>query len=106
MDRRGLIGGAGLAGLGIAAMAAPAAAQSAPSGGVTTLDKILKEKVIRIACDTSSPPFGIIGSDGKPDGVEVANCRQLAKDLGVELDLQQVVSTQRKIGRASCRERV
>ena len=93
MDRRGLIGGAGLAGLSMAAMAAPAVAQ--PAGGATTLDTILKNKVIRIACDTSSPPFGIIGSDGKPDGVEVANCRQLAKDLGVELDLQQVVSTQR-----------
>lgn len=92
MNRRGLFAGSGLAGLSLAALASPANAQSA---GVTTLDKILKEKVIRIACDTSSPPFGIIGADGKPDGVEVANCRQLAKDLGVELDLQQVVSTQR-----------
>ena len=92
MDRRGLIAGSGLAGLTLAAAAAPAMAQS---GGVTTLDKILKEKVIRISCDTSSPPFGVIGSDGKPDGSEVACCRQLAKDLGVELDLVQVVSTQR-----------
>jgi polar amino acid transport system substrate-binding protein len=92
MNRRGLVAGSGLAGLSLAAFIPPAAAQS---GGNTTLDKILKEKVIRIACDLSSPPFGIIGADGKPDGVEVACCRQLAKDLGVELDLQQVVSTQR-----------
>ena len=34
----------------------------------TTLDKILKEKKIRIACDVASPPFGAIGSDGQPDG--------------------------------------
>ena len=98
MERRGLIAGSGLAGLTLAAVGAamgPAAAQGGAQGGATTLDKILKEKVIRIACDTSSPPFGIIGTDGKPDGVEVANCKQLAKDLGVELDLQQVVSTQR-----------
>ncbi len=92
MDRRGLIAGSGLAGLTLAALAPPAAAQA---GAPTTLDRILKEKVIRIACDTSSPPFGTIGSDGKPDGVEVACCKQLAKDLGVELDLVQVVSTQR-----------
>jgi len=92
MDRRKLIAGSGLAGLSLAAFARPAAAQSA---GLTTLDKILKEKVVHIACDLSSPPFGIIGADGKPDGVEVACCRQLAKDMGVELDLVQVVSTQR-----------
>lgn len=95
MNRRGLVAGSGLAGLTLAAFVPPAAAQSSGQSGTTTLDRILKEKVIRIACDTSSPPFGIIGSDGQPDGVEVANCRQLAKDLGVELDLQQVVSTQR-----------
>ena len=92
MDRRTWVAGSGLAGLGLAALVRPAAAQA---GAGTTLDRILKEKVIRIACDTSSPPFGTIGADGKPDGVEVANCRQMAKDLGVELDLQQVVSTQR-----------
>jgi polar amino acid transport system substrate-binding protein len=93
MDRRGLIAGSGLAGLSLAALAGPAAAQT--GSGPSTLDKIVKEKVIRIACDTSSPPFGTIGSDGKPDGSEVACCRQLAKDLGVELDLVQVVATQR-----------
>ena len=93
MDRRHLIAGTGLAGLTLAALAKPAAAQAA--GGVSTLDRIIKEKVIRIATDTSSPPFGTIGSDGKPDGVEVAACKQLAKDLGVELDLVQVLATQR-----------
>ncbi len=92
MDRRHLIAGTGLAGLTLAALAKPAAAQA---GGVSTLDRILKERVVRIATDTSSPPFGTIGADGKPDGVEVAACKQLAKDLGVELDLVQVLATQR-----------
>ena len=92
MDRRGLIAGSGLAGLALAATGSPATAQNA---GPSTLDKIIKEKVIRIACDTSSPPFGLMAADGKPDGSEVACCRQLAKDLGVELDLVQVVATQR-----------
>jgi polar amino acid transport system substrate-binding protein len=94
MNRRNLMSTAGLAGAVTLAVlpVAPALAQSA---GLTTLDKILKEKIVRISCDVSSPPFGIIGSDGKPDGVEVETCKQLARDLGVELDLVQVVSTQR-----------
>jgi len=92
MDRRNLLAGGGLAGATLAAFTQSAAAQSA---GVSTLDRILKERVIHIATDTSSPPFGIIGADGKPDGAEVACCQQLAKDLGVALDLVQVVATQR-----------
>jgi polar amino acid transport system substrate-binding protein len=92
MDRRNLIAGSGLAGLTLAAFARPAAAQDS---GISSLDRILKDKVIHIATDTSSPPFGTIGPDGNPDGVEVAGCKQLAKDLGVELDLVQVVATQR-----------
>ncbi len=92
MNRRGLFAtGTGLAGAALL-LPSPAAAQGTAA---TTLDRILKEKVVRIACDTSSPPFGTIGSGGKPDGVEVACCKQLAKDLGVELDLVQVVATQR-----------
>jgi polar amino acid transport system substrate-binding protein len=94
MNRRNIFAATGIAGAAtLAAFIKPAAAQG--TGGATTLDRIIKEKVVRIACDTSSPPFGVMGSDGKPDGVEVATCKQLAKDLGVELDLVQVVATQR-----------
>ena len=92
MDRRNLIAGSSLVGLSLASLARPAAAQTT---AISTLDKIIKEKVIRIATDTSSPPFGVVGADGKPDGSEVATARQLAKDLGVELDLVQVLATQR-----------
>lgn len=92
MNRRNLFAAGGAAGATLAALVPEARAQTQ---ALTTLDKILKERVIRISCDVSSPPFGIIGADGKPDGVEVAMCRQLAKDMGVELDLVQVVATQR-----------
>lgn len=63
--------------------AGPAAAQS-------SLDKILSAKKIRIAVDVASPPFGILNKDGQPEGSEVATAQQLAKDLGVELELVQV----------------
>ena len=55
-----------------------------------SLDRILKEKKIRITAEVTSPPFGILDKSGQPDGSEIATARQLAKDLGVELELVQV----------------
>lgn len=59
------------------------------------LDRILKEKKIRITAEVTSPPFGILDKNGQPDGSEIATARQLAKDLGVELELVQVTGAQR-----------
>ncbi len=97
MNRRRMFATTGLAGATLAGWGTPELVRSAAAQGTgpTALDRIIKEKVVRIACDISSPPFGVLGADGKPDGVEVATCKQLAKDLGVELDLVQVVATQR-----------
>jgi len=61
----------------------------------SALDRILKDKKIRITAEVTSPPFGILDKDGKPDGSEIATAQQLAKDLGVELELVQVTSPQR-----------
>src|SRR5260370_39724647 len=59
------------------------------------LDRIIKEKKIRITAEVTSPPFGILDKDNKPTGSEVETARQLAKDLGVELELVQVTGPQR-----------
>ncbi len=59
------------------------------------LDRILKEKKIRITAEVTSPPFGILDKDNKPTGSEIETARQLAKDLGVELELVQVTGPQR-----------
>ena len=61
----------------------------------STLDKILREKKIRITAEVTSPPFGILDQSGQPDGSEIATARQLAKDLGVELELVQVTAPNR-----------
>src|SRR5580698_2314543 len=61
----------------------------------TTLDKILKEKKLRVAIDVANPPFGVLDKDGQPDGSDVAVARQMAKDMGVELEFVQVPSTGR-----------
>jgi polar amino acid transport system substrate-binding protein len=77
-----------LAALPVMVAAQPAVAES-------TLDKILKEKKIRVAIDVGNPPFGILDKDGQPDGSDVAVARQMAKDMGVELEFVQVPSTGR-----------
>lgn len=66
-----------------------------PAEAQTTLERILKDKKIRVTAELTLPPFGIMDKDGKPDGSEIATARQLAKDLGVELELVQVTAPQR-----------
>src|SRR5277367_3775429 len=66
-----------------------------PARAESTLDKILKEKKLKVAIDVGNPPFGVLGKDGQPDGSDVAVARQMAKDMGVELEFVQVPSTGR-----------
>ena len=102
MKRRDMLIGAAVGGAaGIATIAAvtqstQALAQASPSltaGGV--LDRIIKEKKIRVTAEVTSPPFGILDRNNQPDGSEIETARQLARDLGVELELVQVTSPQR-----------
>ena len=73
----------------------PALTASQPAHAESTLDKILKAKKIRVAIDVGNPPFGILNKDNEPDGSDVAVARQMAKDMGVELEFVQVPSTGR-----------
>ena len=75
--------------------ASPAFLMAQPASAESTLDKILKEKKIRVTIDVGNPPFGILDKDGQPDGSDVAVARQMAKDMGVELEFVQVPSTGR-----------
>ena len=100
MKRRELLIGAAVTGAaGVATLAAMtqsksalAQAQAIPGG---TLDRIIKDKKIRVTAEVTAPPFGFLDRNNQPDGSEVATARQLAKDLGVELDLVQVTGPQR-----------
>src|SRR6266853_4677567 len=76
-------------------VAMPATLVAPPLRAESTLDKILKDKKIRVAIDVGNPPFGILDKDGQPDGSDVAVARQMAKDMGVELEFVQVPSTGR-----------
>src|ERR1700741_3854507 len=81
---------------GMALLATAAAILAAPTASAeSTLEKILSAKKIRVAIDVANPPFGILDKSGQPDGSDVAVARQLAKDLGVEIECFQVPSTGR-----------
>jgi polar amino acid transport system substrate-binding protein len=68
---------------------------AASSRAENTLDHIQREKKIRVAIDVANPPFGVLDAKGEPDGSDVAVARQMAKDLGVEIEFVQVPSTGR-----------
>src|ERR1700687_3581617 len=82
--------------LGMATLAVVSMMLTAHSANAeSTLDKILSAKKIRVAIDVANPPFGVLDKSGQPDGSDVAGARQLAKDLGAELEFVQVPSTGR-----------
>src|SRR5689334_15556104 len=101
MKRREMLGAAVTGAAGLAAVAAMTQAKEAiaqapaPAAGTGTLDRIIKDKKIRVTAEVTSPPFGILDKNNQPDGSEIATARQLAKDLGVELELVQVTAPQR-----------
>src|SRR5258706_12518551 len=98
MKRRDMLIGAVSGAAGIATIAAvtqspQALAQTAPalaSGGV--LDRIIKEKKLRVTAEVTSPPFGILDRINQPDAPEIETARQLSQDLGVELVLVQATT--------------
>lgn len=61
-------------------------ALAAPSKA-DTLDDIRQAKKVRIAVDLAIPPFGMTDDKMQPTGSDVDLARQLAKDLGAELEI-------------------
>src|SRR5712675_2913794 len=80
---------------GMALLAVVSVMLTAPADAENTLEKILSAKKIRIAIDVANPPFGVLDKSGQPDGSDVAVARQMAKDLGAEVEFVQVPSTGR-----------
>src|SRR6185437_10869216 len=77
------------------AMIAALAIFVSSAASAQALDRILKEKKIRITAEVTSPPFGFMDQSNQPDGLEISAARRLAKDLGVELELVQVTAPNR-----------
>jgi polar amino acid transport system substrate-binding protein len=75
------LGAALLAPLGVRAQAA--------------LDDVLAKKTILIAVPTDFPPYGFVGTDLQPQGLDVDMARLIANRLGVKLELVPVTSANR-----------
>lgn len=73
------------------------AAALAASGAFaqTALDDVMKAKKITIAVPTDFPPYGFVGTDLKPQGLDVEMAHYIAGKLGVAVELAPVTSANR-----------
>ena len=79
------------------ALAAFAAASllSTASLAQNALDDVMKAKKITIAIPTDFPPYGFVGTDLKPQGLDVDMANYIATKLGVAIELAPVTSANR-----------
>jgi polar amino acid transport system substrate-binding protein len=61
----------------------------------TALDEVLSRKQINIAVPTDFPPYGFVGTDLKPQGLDIDMATLIASKLGVKLELVPVTSANR-----------
>lgn len=72
-----------------------AAGVTLPAQAQNALDGVLKSKTIRIAIPTDFPPYGFVGLDMEPQGLDVDMARLIAAKLGVKAELVPVSSANR-----------
>ncbi len=61
----------------------------------SALDDVMKAKVLKVGVQTDSAPYGYVGTDLKPIGLDVDLANYIGKTLGVTVELVQVVSASR-----------
>ena len=89
--RRSSILATGLLALGaVCAALAPLSAQAQAA-----LDTVMAKKQITIAIPTDFPPYGFVGIDMAPQGLDIDMARLIAAKLGVKVELLPVTSTNR-----------
>ena len=72
--------------LGVLAATGLSAALLAPAAHAqNALDNILKAKEIKIAIPTDYPPYGFVGTDLKPQGLDVEMAQYIGTKLGVKV---------------------
>ena len=77
------------------AAAAAAVLSTHAANAQTALADVMKNKLIKIAVPTDFPPYGFVGIDLKPQGLDVDMATLVATRLGVTLDLVTVTSANR-----------
>lgn len=59
------------------------------------LDEVMAKKVITIAIPTDFPPYGYVGTDLKPQGLDIDMANYIGTKLGVKVELVPVTSANR-----------
>ena len=59
------------------------------------LDEVMAKKVINIAIPTDFPPYGYVGTDLKPQGLDIDMANYIGAKLGVKVELVPVTSANR-----------
>jgi polar amino acid transport system substrate-binding protein len=80
-----------LVALGLAALAFAPLTASAQAA----LDEVMAKKAITIAVPTDFPPYGFVGIDMQPQGLDVDMARLIAAKLGAKVELLPVTSANR-----------
>jgi len=75
--------------------AAPLLFAASVAQAQTALDDVLAKKLITIAIPTDYPPYGFVGTDLKPQGLDVDMATLIAAKLGVKVELVPVTSSNR-----------
>lgn len=78
-----------------AAVAASLLTLAGVSQAQTALDNIQKTKLIKIAIPTDFPPYGFVGIDLKPQGLDIDMANYIATKMGVKIELMPVTSANR-----------
>jgi len=68
---------------------------TAASHAQDVLDNVMKAKEIKIAIPTDFPPYGFVGPDLKPQGLDVDMANYIAQKMGLKVDLVVVTSANR-----------
>ena len=66
-----------------------------PAQAQNALDEVMAKKQINIAIPTDFPPYGFVGTDLKPQGLDIDMAVYIAAKLGVKLELVIVTSANR-----------
>lgn len=66
-----------------------------PATAQNVLDDVMKAKKITIAIPTDFPPYGMVGTDLKPQGLDVDMANYIAQKMGVAIELVAVTSANR-----------
>jgi polar amino acid transport system substrate-binding protein len=77
------------------AVAASLLTLAGASHAQSALDNIQKAKLIKIAIPTDFPPYGFVGIDLKPQGLDIDMANYIATKMGVKIELLPVTSANR-----------